>query len=218
MLHTAGFTSGDADFGPPVPVSREAIGRVRDLRRRIGAEDQAFVTAAARLTLSVRQRLKRHPTRNFRPETLAAIERSWHRDLPADYRISCRSELARDSLTITDTAVCAAVLEENSWGQDEPSLVISTGVLDLHRGHANFTSTITAVFSLHGLARRLQRSRATTDQELLDDVALLAGHSADEVAEDAGFAIHTAGGTWRGRCVMLQQRGRVLAVRTWLAA
>jgi hypothetical protein len=73
--------------------------------------------------------------------------------------------------------------------------------------------------SLHAAARRLQGGISTTsDDDLLDDVALLAQHNATEmIPEGQGFVVHTAGGSWRGRCIRLPDGGRrALSVRTWL--
>jgi hypothetical protein len=47
---------------------------------------------------------------------------------------------------------------------------------------------------------------------------LLAKYDATEmIPEGQGFAVPTAGGSWRGRCIRLPDGGRrALSVRTWL--
>jgi len=201
-----------------IRLSAEAVGRVRALRQRIDAEDAAYVAAAERLLAPVRVRLCRHPQRNFRPEMLAALERSWHA-LPSTYRLACRAELSRDSLTITDVAISAANLECAEWDGREPSFVIASTNLIMRRGAFHADCVVTCVVSLHAAARRLQRGISTpSDDDLLDDVALLAQHDAtDMIPEGQDFAVHTAGGSWRGRCIRLLDEGRrALSVRTWL--
>jgi hypothetical protein len=79
---------------------------------------------------------------------------------------------------------------------------------------------VAGLLSLYAAARRLQRGIGTTsDDDLLDDLALLAQHDATEtIPEGQGFVVHTAGGSWRGRCMRLTDGGpRALSVRTWLA-
>jgi hypothetical protein len=206
------------DLAPaPVRISAEAAGRVRALRQKVDAEDAQYTAVARILMAPFQQRLARHPYRNFRPQALADLEKAWHHDLPSTYRLSCRSTLTRDSLEIYDTGICASKLEQDDWTDQELSLVIAHGHLEVRRGTVAFTCTIPAIFSLHALARYIMRSvSTTTDDDLLDDVALLAGHDADEVSTDEGFAIHTRAGTWRGRCVRLDSGQRVLSIRTWI--
>src|SRR5215469_15544191 len=102
-----------------LPLSAEATRRVRALRQKIDAEDAVYVAAAERLLAPVRARFHRHPQRNFRPEMLAALEKSWHA-LPSTYRLACHVQLSRDSLSITDMAISAA-LECAQWDDREYS-------------------------------------------------------------------------------------------------
>jgi hypothetical protein len=199
-------------------LSAEAVGRVRALRQKIDTEDAVYVAAAERLLAPVRLRFNRYPQRNFRPEMLAALEKSWHA-LPSTYRLACHAELSKDSLTITDVAISAANLESAQWDGREPSLVIAGTNLIVRRGAFHVDYAVTCVVSLHAATRRLQRGAGTSsDDDLLDDVGLLAQHDATEmIPEGQGFAVHTAGGSWHGRCIRLPDGGRrALSVRTWL--
>jgi hypothetical protein len=199
-------------------LSAEAVGRVRALRQKIDAEDAVYVAAVERLLAPVRVRFLRRPQRNFRPEMLAALEKSWHA-LPSTYRLACHAELSRDSLTITDVAISAANLECPQWDDREPSFVTASTNLTVRRGTFHADCVVTCVVSLHAAARRLQRDISTTsDDDLLDDIGLLAKHDATEIPEGQDFVLHTAGGSWRGRCMRLPDGGgpRALSVRTWL--
>ena len=118
---------------------------------------------------------------------LAALDQAWHCDLPSTYRIGCRSTLTRDSLEVEDVVICAAKLEDDAWDGLEASLVVCHGTLSVKRGSISFRFMPTAIFSMHALARRLQRGASTSDDELLGDVTLLAKHSAGEVADGEGF-------------------------------
>jgi hypothetical protein len=194
------------------------VGRVRTLRQKVDAEDAVYVAAAQRLLAPVRVRFNRYPQRNFRPEMLAALEKSWHA-LPSTYRVACHAELSKDSLTITDVAISAANLECTQWDGREPSFVVASTNLIVRRGTFHVDYVVTCVVSLHAATRRLQRGAGTSsDDDLLDDVALLAQHDTTEmIPEGQGFTVHTAGGSWRGRCVRLPDGGRrALSVRTWL--
>jgi hypothetical protein len=149
---------------------------------------------------------------------LAALEKSWHA-LPSTYRLACHAELSKDSLTITDVAISAANPECAQWDGREPSFVIASTNLIMRRGTFNADCVVTCVVSLHAAACRLQWGiSASSDDDLLDDVALLAQHNATEmIPEGQDFAVHTAGGSWRGRGIRLPDGGRrTLSVRTWL--
>jgi hypothetical protein len=69
-----------------------------------------------------------------------------------------------------------------------------------------------------GCAQAAAGISTPSDDNLLDDVALLAQHDAtDMIPEGQDFAVHTAGGSWRGRFIRLPDEGRrALSVRTWL--
>ena len=197
-------------------LSAEAVGRVRALRQKIDAEDAIYVAAAERLLAPVRERFRRHPQRNFRPEMLAALEKSWHA-LPSTYRLSCHAELSKDSLIITDVAISAANLECAQWDDREPAFVIASTNLAVRRGTFHVDCVVTCVVSLHAAARRLEPGiNTTSNDDLLDDIGLLAEHDATEmIPEGQGFSAHTAGGSWSGRCIRLPDGGhRALSVRT----
>jgi hypothetical protein len=200
-----------------LPLSAEAVVRVRALCQKIDAEDAVYVAAAGRLLAAVRARFRRHPQRNFRPEMLAALEKSWH-SLPNTYRLACHAELSRDSLTITDLAISAANPECAQWDGREPSFVIAGTNLIMRRGTFHADCVVTCVVSLHAAARRLQCGISTSsDDDLLDDVALLAQHDVTEIPEGQDFTVPTAGGSWFGRCIRLPYGSRrALSVRTWL--
>ena len=201
-----------------LPLSAEATRRVRALRQKIDAEDAVYVEAAERLLAPVRARFHRHPKRNFRPEMLAALEKSWHA-LPSTYRLACHVELSRDSLTITDIAISAAKLECAQWDGREYSFLIASTNLIVRRGPFHADCVVTCVVSLHAAARRLQCGIGIrSDDDLLDDIALLAQHDVTEmIPEGQAFAANTAGGSWHGCCIRLPDGGRrALSVRTWL--
>ena len=198
-----------------LPLSAGTVGRVKALCQKIDAEDVVYIAAAARLLAPVRERFFRHPQRNFRPEMLAAPEKSWH-TLPSTYRLACHAELSKDSLTITDVAISAANQECAQWDGREPSFVIAS---TMRRGTYHADCVVTCVVSLHAAARRLQLGISTPSADgLLDEVALLAQHDAAEmIPEGQDFAVHTAGGSWRGRCIRLPDGGRrAPSVRSWL--
>jgi hypothetical protein len=201
-----------------VPLDRAALGRCRDLRRRVDLADAVYVARAKALLEPIQARLRRCPGRNFRPEMLAQLERDWHHKLGSDYRLGCESKLAKESLSISDVAISAAALSDPAWNTDEPSLVIVHGMLDIARGRVTFTSFVSVLFSLHCCARWCQRHGATSDAELLDDIALAAAYDATAIPVGEGCAIHTAHGSWRGRCIQLPAGSRAIALRTWLPA
>jgi hypothetical protein len=107
-------------------------------------------------------------------------------------------------------------------GKSCARLLVIAGFTRIHAAtdstfHAD--CVVTCVVSLHAAARRLQCGTSTSsDDDLLDDVALLAQHNVTEmIPEGQDFAVPTAGGSWFGRCIRLPDGGRrALSVRTWL--
>jgi hypothetical protein len=204
-------------FAAPVRVPVEYVGRVRALRSVIAREDERYVATSRRLLRPVLDRLHRFgPRRNFRPQMLADLEAAWHRDLASPYRLGCESQLSKEALRIDEVAISSAHLDNREWDREERSLVIAHGVLIVQRGRVTFDCRLATIFSAHSLCRRLQRGRSgMSDDELLDDVQVMAGHEASEIGENEGFLVHTRDGRWAGRCIQLE-RGRALSVRTWL--
>ena len=79
-------------------------------------------------------------------------------------------------------AISAANLECAEWDGREPSFVIASTNLIMRRGAFHADCVVTCVVSLHAAARRLQRGISTpSDDDLLDDAALLAQHDATEL-------------------------------------
>ena len=105
------------------------------------------------------------------------------------------------------------------WDGREYSFVIASTNLIVRRGTFHADYMVTCVVSLHAAARRLLCSIGTvSDDELLDDIALLAQHDATEmIPEGEAFAVSTASGSWHGSCIRMPDGGRhALSVRTWL--
>ena len=138
---------------------------------------------------------------DLRPDIEAALEAAV---IPRDIAV------ARIARCVTDVAISAANPDCAQWDGREPSFVIASTYLIMRRGTFHTDCGVTCVVSLHAAARRLQRGISTpSDDDLLDDVALLAQHDAtDMIPVGQDFAVHTAGGSWRGRCIRLPDGGR----------
>lgn len=65
----------------------EAIGRARDLMRRIKTADGAFSDIFLRILAPMVARNVRHPRRKVRPEILAGFARQWRDGVPRAFRI-----------------------------------------------------------------------------------------------------------------------------------
>jgi hypothetical protein len=85
----------------------------------------------------------------------------------------------------------------------------------------NLRSQILCTFSMHAVARRLQRAQDGSDAALLHDMNAAASIDHSTLADD-GFKVMTdeQGGSWRGRVVQMSSNNGeplpVLAIRTWI--
>lgn len=216
--------TAQVEASPPTPVvPREFYGRARDIRRQIEREDATYDAAINRLTDPVRARLQRFPHRSLRQETLNAVITGWMNTEPHDWRLSIDGKLDKRRASLRERRISAGRLYRAEWnGGDEPDIGVTEVMLTIDRHIVRVHARCLCTFSLHAVARRLQRGADGSLEALVRDIDLGAQAACGTLTPGAGYQIRTDehhGGGWRGRCV--RQRGAdgvasVLSIRTWL--
>jgi hypothetical protein len=213
-----------SDVDAPVRLSTEAVGRARDLIRRVTAENEQFLRQYTSLLRPVKDRHARCPGRKLRPEMLAEMGRRWRYHMPTKFRISFTAHTATSKGTITERRLGIGRIEridDPDWtGQEDGVWVIEARFVAGNDGGRSH-SVLLSNFSLHALARWFQRSGHSSDTELMRDMNLVANIDVSQHEGGGGVRIRTDsdGGNWRGRLASVDDgvsTHRVIVVRTWL--
>ena len=207
-----------------VPVGAEFFGKARDLRRRVAHEDAKFFPAINRLIAPIDARLRKFPERKMRPEMLADLIQSWRFLDCRDFRLNLDAKLERTRCTLVERRVFAGRTRflDADWDGEEPDVAVTEISLSIDGNRFNLGSRILCTFSMHAVARRLQRAQDGSDAALLQDMKVAASidHS---TLSGSGFKVVTdeEGGGWRGSVVRMSSNNGepmpVLSVRTWLS-
>ena len=207
-----------------VPVGAEFFGKARDLRRRVAHEDAKFFPAINRLIAPIDARLRKFPERKMRPEMLSDLIQSWRFLDCRDFRLNLDAKLERTRCTLVERRVFAGRTRflDADWDGEEPDVAVTEISLSIDGNRFNLGSRILCTFSMHAVARRLQRAQDGSDAALLQDMKVAASidHS---TLSGSGFKVVTdeEGGGWRGSVVQMSSNNGepmpVLSVRTWLS-
>jgi hypothetical protein len=213
----------DASAGP---VGAEYFGKARDLRSRIVAEDSEYDLLVVQLIEPVHDRLRRFPHRSLRPQMLIDLIAHWRYMPCRNWRIDLDAKLDKARASLIEHRLVAGVTrrkDDPAWVGIEEDLAVIRVELLVDRNRAHLESHSVATFSLHAIARRLQRAQDGSIEALMHDIALaIDAASGDALTAGAGYRIrtHADGGGWRGR--VIHQTGadkverNVLSIRTWL--
>ena len=105
--------------------------------------------------------------------------------------------------------------------REEPDVALTEIRLSIARNQFNLRCQILCTFSMHAVARRLQRAQDGSDAALLYDMNVAASIDHSALSDD-GIKVVTdeEGGCWRGRVVRMSsdngESALVLAIRTWM--
>ena len=203
-----------------VRVPAESLGRARELMLRIAAAAEVAADAMDAVVAPLLARARRHPV----PRTAALIgaARAWRTQVPTTGRVSLDVSLGKRALRIEEVRFTVARYRAEGWADTEAGISIARVVLVVGEWcEFEFRSTAIANFSLHALARRIERGWDGSDA-----AALVEG------AEPGGeFAVPVPDGRWAGHVAEVSvvrgrdlrraapsegRRAGVLVVRTFL--
>ena len=154
---------------------------------------------------------------------LAHLIQSWRFMDCRDFRLNLDAKLERTRCALVERRVFAGRTRflEADWDGEEPDVAVTEISLSIDGNRFNLRSQILCTFSIHAVARRLQRAQDGSDAALLHDMNVAASidHS---TLSGGGFKVVTdeEGGGWRGSVVRMSSNNGeplpVLAIRTWM--
>jgi hypothetical protein len=191
----------------------EFVGRARALRMRIAREQSRYGEAIEKLINRLRPR----------PAWPAPTHPTYFRKLAAALRAAAGGSVcslfaeieAGKRLAISDLVVTAETLLLPGWSEPEPSLKVTLHVVEA-KPYA-YSAVPMAVLGLHALARRYQRGRPNSDDDVLKDLrCFVAAFRRAIRTADAEFRIETAsGGAWLAG---LSADGNTIIARTFVSS
>jgi hypothetical protein len=153
-------------------VGAQWMGQARDIRRRIAAEDTQYDRLVAALVAPVKDRLHRFPHRSLRQQMLVDLVQRWRFMAPRDWRLDLDAKLDKACATLIEHRLVAGVMrrkDDPNWVGIEEDLAIIRVELLVNRSSAHLESHCIATFSLHAIARRLQRHPDGSVESLMHD-------------------------------------------------
>ena len=109
--------------------------------------------------------------------------------------------MKRDGSTcvVTEVRLSAGSMErldDPDWHGSEQGVGITVTEFIAWKQKTRLRKKPLALFSLHAIARRLQRDPGCTDVQLIADMALVGNIDVENIGRDDGFIIHTEDGGW----------------------
>jgi hypothetical protein len=190
----------------PGKVPIEFIGRARDLRRQVFAEDESASALLHKIMVPTQIRLRTHA--RVRDGTLTDIARRWRAEVPSRFRLSL--DVQRDKhhgTTITEQRMCASQMRCEEWEAEYKEQAISILCVELlaDKKRTSFQNHVVAAISLHALGRWFQRVREPTEANLIADVRALAAHIMTlHELERRDFTAPVPRGVWTGHLVAVE--------------
>jgi hypothetical protein len=182
-------------------VPREHLGRARELRNRVLAEDARVVPVLLGVAEPLLRRLVRHPA--LRREHVAGAVRDWQVRMPGRYRIGAVSVSRGKVFAISEKRLSAHTLRVRGWDGEEPGVsIIQFGLCVLDGALKPIRATM-ALASLHSIARRIERGHERSEDAVLRDLARLADPTDAE------------GSGWLGRMSAIPSGEEVFNARSW---
>jgi hypothetical protein len=217
MAHALVHAASSAMLQASGRVAAEFMGRARDLRRRIEAEDDLIVPLMNAAAVKIKERLKRHPI--AREAQIVDLVRCWQR-LPSAGRL-CPLYVARErhGVALIDNRAHAITLKHPDWGEDasEPALAIVIQSAFVEPCAYERMSVLRAHVGLHGLSRLYERMHPRcTDADARAALLLLARSEPEgEPGTEFRVPVPELGGEWRGTVECDAEGRSVFAARTW---
>jgi hypothetical protein len=178
----------DADI-PTAPVTPAFYDRAHDLRRSIAAEDSEYDLIVVQLIEPVR-----FPHRSLRPQMLIDLIQGWRYMPCRNWRIGHDAKLDKARASLIEHRLVAGVMrrkDDPAWVGIEEDLAVIRVELLVNRSSAHLESHCVATFSLHAIARRLQRAQDGSIEALLHDIDLVAEAASSELTAGEGYRVRT---------------------------
>ena len=175
-------------------------GRARDFRRRVLAEDNTLVEQSHRLVRPLVARLKRHPLRSVRPETIDTLIHDWRETLPVEFSLDFACTRTKHGFIVTERRLSAADMKDDDDPEIERVISVSEITLAIDRNKLRQDHAIQAVFPLRALAEHF-RWCGYDDATLIRAIDAAGRFDVAKIPQDHAVAIPTEGGVWHARAV-----------------
>jgi hypothetical protein len=204
---------GRAPMVPTAPtILPEFKGKARALIARVRSQAPTIVREVEALYAPLRLRAQRHQAQQVH-ELSSAVRQ--FRALPAFgvLQMDIKLDTARRRLDIWELRLNTVSFTKKGWHNphEEPALAIDLLEVQASKGYARLHCPTLALVSMHALSRWFQHSFAPKEDELLADLALIAG-DVPELLEStrthhlAQWARKTPAGKWVGEACKYQGR------------
>jgi hypothetical protein len=181
-------------------VPAEFRGAARVLHQRL-CETDNLVEVTLRAMHPLKERLKRHPFKPLRQDTLIDAKRTWLRDMPAFGSLArfCKIQ-DRWQPCFYELRLGASRFGRDDWVvPTDGVLVILIGATVRH-GVLTIRAVILATVSAHALARRYERGRRD-EASVFDDLSTLAFNYPTLIETSDWWNCSVSEGTWTGYSV-----------------
>ena len=138
---------------------------------------RTYVSTLEALLEPVHYRLKRFPERKLRPEMLAAVVQGWRYMDARNFRLDLTAKLDRTRAMLTERRLVAGRMRrpgDPNWRGAEDDVAVNAISLLVVGNDAKLHTSTLCTFSLHALARRIQRGVDSDDAALLFDMDVVA--------------------------------------------
>jgi hypothetical protein len=204
IVSMSGLVQGDraagvARLGVSSRPSREAVGKARLFIQRAGEDAKPFVALLGEIKALALHRRKQRGGRGLRRETVADIDRKV-RSLPGRFRLDYTCEQHGQDVTLRFTALLPAKACSPQWGPEaqEPEISVIVATLSSsRRGGITLQINLPVSFSLHAIARRIERGRRVNNGVLFAEIAQMP-RTPTEADIGREFTMSNGEGEWRG--------------------
>lgn len=193
----------------PAPVAAEFRGWARHLRRQVEHAEEQFFSSLVDVRRAVRG-----STGDARAALIEEAARTWPQRGPRFGRLALDIEHTRRTLRINETRLHPTTYADPGWRQPEPVIAVAQMVLTMrrHQYDSTFTSDISALASLHSLARRFERVGVDEDG-VIADLGVL-GRLPIAAGRVTDFACPVpSGGCWAGYTLAAEHQGQQIRLR-----
>lgn len=185
------------------------------------AEDTALLSLSHRLVQPLVERIKRHPLRSIRPETIDALIREWREMTPVVFSLDFAVTRSKHGCIVTERRIAAAEMTDD----DDPEVerIVSVGEVEvsIDRNKLRQDHRVRCVFPLRCLAERIGWC-GPGDAGMIRAIDAAARFDVTRIPEDRAVAIPTQDGAWRARAIRAEiapgVARRLIRCHAWVPA
>jgi hypothetical protein len=184
----------------PKWVPAEFRGAARVLHQRL-CETDDLVETTLRAMRPLKERLKRHPFKPLRQDTLIDAKRVWLKDMPAFGSLDrfCKIQ-DRWQPCFYELRLGASRFGRDDWADPTDGVLVILIGATVRNGVLTIRAVILATVSAHALGRRYERGRRD-EASVFDDLSTLAFNYPDLIETTDFWNCPAGDGTWTGYAV-----------------